>query len=306
MYSNLAFDAYEHYQPAGKDEGYLPLVENCRVLEIGIGNLKLLKALQARGNDIHGIDVSRSIVDAGKAAGLGELHLLDVSEAPLPYDDDSFDAIYCYEVFEHLTNPHRLFYEIRRTLKRDEILYFSVPCQEVDMGYGKFRHPFIYPGLLIKEHLERFFMQMDFRIESVVEPEGRLVGRSYMLRNRKSPSRPDIVEVVPADYTVQVLYGDVLTPEQLERELDRETGEYLRILREEAGRQNWQGVSEVFGVLTEQYSNHYPIYVELVSILSDHGRSDTARRVCDSVLSREDVPLRILDKIRSLRDALTP
>lgn len=304
MYSDLAYDAYKHYQPAGKEEGFLPLVTGGRVLEIGIGNLGLMRALKARGCSVHGIDVGHDIIEAGKAEGFTNLHLLDVSEAPIPYPDDYFDAVYCYEVFEHLTNPHRLFYEIRRTLKQDHLLFFSVPCQETDMGYGQFRHPFIYPGLLIKEHLERFIMQMYFRIEFLFEPPGRLIGRSYILRNQKAAEKPDIVHVVPSDHTVQELYADSLTPEGLSAEIARETGEYLRIIREDAQVAAWGGVEFAFKVLAEQYGNHAPIFTEFEQILLTYGDTHVARQVYDSLLSRSDLSEWTQERVRELRDRL--
>ncbi len=304
MYSNLAYSAYEHYQPAGKDEGFLPLVTGGRVLEIGIGNLGLMRALKARGCSVHGIDVGRAIIEAAKAEGFENLHHLDVSEAPVPYPDDYFDAVYCYEVFEHLTNPHRLFYEIRRTLKQDHLLFFSVPCQETDMGYGQFRHPFVYPGLLVKEHLERFIMQMYFRIEYLFEPPGRLVGRSYILRNQKAADKPDIVHVVPSDHTVQELYTDTLTPEGLSAELARETGEYLRMIREDAEIGRWNGVEFAFKVLANQYGNYAPIFTEFEQILLTYGDPNVARHVYDSLMSRSELSEGIRQCVRELRDRL--
>jgi SAM-dependent methyltransferase len=145
-----------------------------------------------------------------------------MSEEPLPWDDDFFDAVFCYEVFEHLTNPHRLFFEARRVLKRDYFFYFSVPCQEIDLGYGLGLHPFVYPGLLIREHLERFIMQMYFRIDGYHESGFHLEGRSYKLCNKKDPSKDDIVYVVPRSNNVRELYAEVISPEKLAAEIDRE------------------------------------------------------------------------------------
>jgi 2-polyprenyl-3-methyl-5-hydroxy-6-metoxy-1,4-benzoquinol methylase len=42
---------------------------------------------------------------------------LDIDEEKFPFEDESFDIIYCGEIIEHLFNPDRLLEEIRRTLK---------------------------------------------------------------------------------------------------------------------------------------------------------------------------------------------
>ena len=98
----IAKKTYESYKPAGLETGRFPLVGNCRVLEIGFGSGVLLKALIEKGNDAYGVDVGAEIVEKAREAGLKNVELADISEEPLPYKDDFFDAVYCYEVFEHL------------------------------------------------------------------------------------------------------------------------------------------------------------------------------------------------------------
>jgi SAM-dependent methyltransferase len=292
--------AYEHYQPGGKEVGSLPLVENCRVLEIGFGSGELLRELQSRGNDVFGIDVSTDIVEKAKRLGFKNVVQLDVSEQELPYEDDYFDAVYCYEVFEHLTNPHRMFCEIRRTLKREHHLYFGLPAQETDMGYGLGRHAFVYPGLMQKANLERFFMQMYFRVEWVLEPgpNDRLVGRSYVLKNMKSPDKPDIVEVVIGDYNVKDLYGDVLPDIGLQREVAREAQAYVKVIQGCANKGDWQAVQGIFGIVVGQYPDYYPMYFEIARTLHRVGQTKAAKDVLSILLKRSDVPETVLEEVK--------
>jgi SAM-dependent methyltransferase len=226
---NPTLDVYREYVPAGKEAGLLPLVENARVLEIGFGGAKLLEALRDRGNEVYGVDASQNLVEQARAKGFEHVHMVDISDAPMPFEDDLFDAVYAYEVFEHLTNPHRMFAEVRRVLRKDGLLFFSVPAQEIDMGYGVNRHTFVYPGLLEKSNLERFIMQMYFRIEYQFEPGPRqhLVGRNYILRNMKPADKADVVEVIIGNYNVRELYGFLLSEEQLAREIEIEVKPYL-------------------------------------------------------------------------------
>jgi 2-polyprenyl-3-methyl-5-hydroxy-6-metoxy-1,4-benzoquinol methylase len=60
----IAKQACEQCEPAGKEAGLLPLVENMHVLEVGFGSGALLQALQARGNEVYGIDAGKDIVEA--------------------------------------------------------------------------------------------------------------------------------------------------------------------------------------------------------------------------------------------------
>ena len=286
----IAKRAYEHYEPAGKDEGFLPLVEGMRVLEVGFGTGKLLEALRDRGNEVYGVDVGEDIVEQARQQGHDNVLLLDVSEENLPYDDDFFDAVYCYEVIEHLTNPHRMFTEIRRVLKRDHCLYFSAPAQEIDMGYGNSRHPFVYPGLLEKANLERFFMQMYFRVEEMVEAGRWLEGRSYVLRNKKDPKKPDIVEVITGPHNLVELYRDVLTGGQLEAELAREIEPYLGVMLGSAQAGDWDDVQGLYRHLREQFPRYLPLYIRFAKILVAGGRPETAADVLRKFLEHPHLP----------------
>jgi len=261
---SLGKEVYEHYSPAGKGQGVLPLVADSRVLEIGFGSCDLLKQLAARGNDVYGIDCGRDLVDNAKQLGFDNVFHVDVSEEAVPFDDDFFDAVYCYEVLEHLTNPHRMFYEIRRVLKPGRHLFFSVPAQEIDMGYGIQRHTFVYPGLLEKPNLERFFMQMYFAIEQAVQPGPTdwLLGYNYILRNCKKEGMTDVVQVITQDRTVTDLYADILRPEALEKEVKQELTAYKLMLVEFA-KFNYEGpFRAVLEFVAQSYPDTSSFYVE--------------------------------------------
>lgn len=288
----VAKKVYDSYKPAGVETGRFPLVENCRVLEIGFGSGVLMKALIKKGNDTYGVDVGADIVKKAGESGLKNVELVDISEEPLPFKDDFFDAVYCYEVFEHLTNPHRLFYEIRRTLKAEHDLYFSVPSQERTMGYGPGRHSFVYPGLLEKENLERFFMQMYFRVVKAIEDESEsmIIHRSYILKNRKKLELPDIVEVITKDVGVEQLYGHILPPEKIQAEIRREIKPYLVVLEKLLASGEIGRVDDVLNVLLTFHLNHYPMYFELSEIFSRHGQAGIARSLLDAMLKNENLP----------------
>lgn len=53
------------------------------------------------------------------------LHDLDV--VPYPFPDDEFDAIYCHDVLEHLSDVPRVMQELYRILRDQGMLYVSGP-----------------------------------------------------------------------------------------------------------------------------------------------------------------------------------
>lgn len=297
----LAKNAYQDYDPSGMDAGKLPLVENVRVLEIGFGSGALLDALRARGNELYGVDAGEEIVRKARERGHENLYHLDISEEPLPFEDDFFDAVYAYEVFEHLTNPHRMFHEVRRVLKPERSLYFSVPTQEDTMGYGPGRHSFVYPGLLERANLERFFMQMYFRVEKLVEDEPALIThRSYILRNMKRPGLPDIVEVVAGDHSVHKLYGHMLTESEIQEEIGRDVAPYLALAERRIAARDWESLDKLLNVIEAFYPGYHPAYFALAETLAKHGEKETALAILRAFVSNPNLPREVIARAAEL------
>ncbi len=291
----IAKNTYVDYKPAGQGAGVLPIVGNLRVLEIGFGSGELLKELCLKGNDVYGTDVGQSIVEKARASGFKNVFHVDVSEQSLPFDEDFFDAIYCYEVFEHLSNPHRLFFEIRRVLKPEHNLYFSVPTQEQTMGYGPCRHSFVYPGLLERKNLERFFMQMYFKTEYYEEnTEGIIYHRNYILKSIKKPDKPDIMEVIIGDYSVSKLYGDILKASDMRVEIEREIAPYFEILEDAGRNRNWNMFDQTMNIMLSYYSNYHPLYIKLAEILNLNGNHNGVKVVLERLREIPGTPKELI------------
>jgi len=296
---------YETYSPAGLGEGRLPLVENQNVLEVGFGAGDLLRALIARGNTVCGVDAGRDIVEGARREGLGEVFLLDVSEENLPFNENAFDAVYCYETFEHLTNPYRLFVEVRRVLKPGGRLFFTVPSQESTMGYGPSRHAFVYPGLLEKKNLERFFMQMHFKVEhSEEDPPTLIVHRHYILSNQKGEGLLDIMDVIIGDYSVVDLYRKVLPPTALKEEIETELGPYLDQFKRSLAAGDAGPAEEILHVLAIYYPDYPPLYLQAAELLWRHGLKTAARQVLEQMRNQCRLPDNAFEKAAALIERL--
>ena len=300
----IAKNTYMDYKPAGQGAGVLPIVENLRVLEIGFGSGDLLNELCLKGNDVYGTDVGKSIIEKARTSGFKNVFHVDASEQSLPFDEDFFDAIYCYEVFEHLTNPHRLFFEIRRVLKPEHNLYFSVPTQEQTMGYGPCRHSFVYPGLLERKNLERFFMQMYFKTEHYEEnAEGIIYHRNYILKNMKQPDKPDIMEVIIGDYSVPKLYEDILKASDMHVEIEREIAPYIEILEGAGRNKNWQMFNQTMNTVVSYYSNYYPLYIKLAEILELNGNHNGVKVVLERLREIPGTPEELINQIDNIMES---
>ncbi|MFQ6083223.1 MAG: class I SAM-dependent methyltransferase [Candidatus Aminicenantia bacterium] len=52
----------------------------------------------------------------------------------LSFKDESFDAVYCYHVLEHILNYHKALSEIKRILKKGGVCYIGVPNKHRLLG----------------------------------------------------------------------------------------------------------------------------------------------------------------------------
>jgi SAM-dependent methyltransferase len=95
-----------------------------RVLDLGCRDGALTREYAA-GNEVVGVDADREAL--AEAAKLGiETHWADLDQ-PLPFEDESFDAVVAGELLEHLRDPRRVVTEAQRVLRPGGVFVASVP-----------------------------------------------------------------------------------------------------------------------------------------------------------------------------------
>lgn len=111
----------------GKAIAAAGLASGERVLDLGAkwGGLAASAREAALTVDYTGFDLSEVNVDAATTAGLTFVRG-DVTK-PLPFEDASFDCVFCLELLEHLTVPVALLVEMRRVLVDAGRAVVSVP-----------------------------------------------------------------------------------------------------------------------------------------------------------------------------------
>jgi len=98
------------------------------LLDIGCGDgvVTIAVAQALRATKIYGVDISPKLVE--KALKNGVLaSVLNLSAAPLPFNDNSFDFVICTDVLEHLFDPDFVIKEIYRVLKPTGFAIISTP-----------------------------------------------------------------------------------------------------------------------------------------------------------------------------------
>lgn len=126
------------------DAHFFPLGPGDRVLDLGCGEGRHVIAAQAlQGADAVGVDLS--LTDLGTARDrqqefaadsprAGLFALLAADALRLPFADDSFDAVICSEVLEHVPDWRAVLPEIARVLRPGGRLCVSVPrpwCERI-------------------------------------------------------------------------------------------------------------------------------------------------------------------------------
>lgn len=85
-----------------------------RVLDVGCGNGMVHRILS--GCEVTGVDPLPAF--PGAVRGTAE---------ELPFTDESFDVVTCFDVLEHVNDHERAVSEIRRVLRAEGTAYFTVP-----------------------------------------------------------------------------------------------------------------------------------------------------------------------------------
>lgn len=95
-----------------------------KLLEIGCGRGRLLSELK-KYYSVSGVDISPSaIAETSKLINKKHLKVLNIEKEPI---NGKYDIILAFDVLEHLKNPKKVIYKIRKALNLKGIFIFSVP-----------------------------------------------------------------------------------------------------------------------------------------------------------------------------------
>lgn len=129
-----------------------------RILDLGSGAGANMQMLGESGHQALGLTLS--VTEAKLCAGNGfPMVIADASASHLPFVDESFEAVLCCHVLEHLVDPVRVLNSIRRLLKPEGAVYVALPNalyykQRWEFMRGRFRYA--DTGIMDRTHL-RFF-----------------------------------------------------------------------------------------------------------------------------------------------------
>ena len=105
-----------------------PDLSQVRLLDIGAGGGVLAEEFAALGCRVTGIDISPRSVDVARAHAAGRGLSIDYrvgSGTSLSFEADSFDAVSCCDVLEHIPDWRQVIAEASRVLKPGGLFFFD-------------------------------------------------------------------------------------------------------------------------------------------------------------------------------------
>ena len=97
-----------------------------RCLDVGCGAGGFAPLLKERFSHVMGLDLSQTMARTARGRGM-ETACCDVDESELPYLAETFDAVVCCDVVEHVFDPVQFSQKIYRVLKPGGQFAVSVP-----------------------------------------------------------------------------------------------------------------------------------------------------------------------------------
>lgn len=95
-----------------------------RVLDAGCGSGWFARYCKARGVDYTGADISETSVALSRKV---TPNIVQADSQALPFEDGSFDYVFCIDSFEHVPDQGRAAAEFRRVLRTGGAVFLSVP-----------------------------------------------------------------------------------------------------------------------------------------------------------------------------------
>ena len=142
-----------------------------RILEIGCGIGSVVSELSSQGYDVIGTDISREAVAYGLKK-YSNIRLEVQAAEVLPYENDSFDFVVSFDLFEHIAQIDRHICEVSRVLRPTGYYLFQTPNKHFNAVFEtlskkslKWRRA--HPSLHSPSQLKRRLISHNFEVRFV-------------------------------------------------------------------------------------------------------------------------------------------
>lgn len=121
-------------------------------LDIACGEGYGTALLGQYANNIVGIDISESTINKAQAKYIQKgVEFITGDICKIPFPQETFDVITCFETIEHIDNQEEALKEIKRVMKNDGLLLISTPNKRMYSDKSGYRNPFHKKELYLEE-----------------------------------------------------------------------------------------------------------------------------------------------------------
>jgi 2-polyprenyl-3-methyl-5-hydroxy-6-metoxy-1,4-benzoquinol methylase len=127
--------------------------KNAKILDIGCGEGYFLKLAKEKGFEAFGIDFNEKAIEIAKEKfGLKNVYPYTIEEFIEKFPNEKFDIICFFQLLEHLDDPLKFMKNIKKILKENGYIAFSLPNPKRFSLYFNLREPWDFPP----HHLTRW------------------------------------------------------------------------------------------------------------------------------------------------------
>lgn len=142
-------------------------VANKKILDVASGEGYGAAIMAENAAHVTGVDIAEdaSIFAQRKYANITNLEFQRADINALPFENDAFDVITCFETIEHVDSPETAIEELSRVLKPNGVLFVSTPNKENYSARFDYDNPFHKMELEFtefKQVLSRTFKHVKF------------------------------------------------------------------------------------------------------------------------------------------------
>jgi ubiquinone/menaquinone biosynthesis C-methylase UbiE len=147
------------------------LTPNDKILEIGCGIGSVVNELSEQGYNITGTDISSKAITYGLEK-YPDIHLEVQPAEALPYENESFDTVLSFDLFEHIAKIDKHVSEVFRVLRNGGYYLFQTPNKYSNVVFETLYHKSFkwrraHPSLHTPKQLKRRLSEHGFEMQFV-------------------------------------------------------------------------------------------------------------------------------------------
>jgi ubiquinone/menaquinone biosynthesis C-methylase UbiE len=147
------------------------LTPNDKILEIGCGIGSVVNELSKQGYNITGTDISSKAITYGLEK-YPDIHLEVQPAEALPYENESFDTVLSFDLFEHIAKIDKHVSEVFRVLRNGGYYLFQTPNKYSNVVFETLYHKSFkwrraHPSLHTPKQLKRRLSEHGFEMQFV-------------------------------------------------------------------------------------------------------------------------------------------